>query len=196
MYCRSYIAELAADVYLPEQRLLFEALRTLPARWTSRALCKGGRGGNLRALLCQTAGFVTAARCGRMQKRYRISALLLGKFRKQGGDGSPPSLKNPLPLSARSDGNGEGRLCAVPSLFLILSLAYGAFFPPVGRDAFARRMRRARRNARQRSAILFGSERPRTRRRLNEQHRAYRNTAGSHPQFRPRKEPSRRRASP
>lgn len=40
MYCRSYIAELAADVYLPEQRLLFEALRTHSGALDFRALCK------------------------------------------------------------------------------------------------------------------------------------------------------------
>lgn len=40
MYCRSYIAELAADVYLPEQRLLFEALRTHSGTLDFRALCK------------------------------------------------------------------------------------------------------------------------------------------------------------
>lgn len=40
MYCRSYIAELVRDVYLPEQKLLFEALRKHTGPLDFRALCR------------------------------------------------------------------------------------------------------------------------------------------------------------
>lgn len=40
MYCRSYIAELVRDVYLPEQKLLFEALCKHTGPLDFRALCR------------------------------------------------------------------------------------------------------------------------------------------------------------